>query len=82
MSGEMISMLIVTAHQGRFGFIVVTAALLAGALALRWSHRRRWYDSVATFLLLTVLFTTTGYLALHVLLDVPVAGFEVVTFRD
>ena len=79
---ERFLMIVVTAYQARLAFIVVSAALLSGALTLRWSVDRRWYDSLSTFVFLTVLGSAVGYLAAHVLLEVPIASVEVLSFLE
>jgi len=78
--GAALVMLVVTAYQERLALVAVAAALLAGAITARLAQGRRWYDSLATFLLLTLLLTVVVFLAVHVLMELPVAEIEVVSF--
>ena len=80
-TAEQLVMVVVTAYQDRLAFLAICAALLAAAITVRLSPGRRWYDSATTFLILTTLLTALAYLTTHVLLDLPIAGIEVVSFR-
>ena len=80
--GEWMVMLVVTAYQARLVMVVVAALALAGAITLRLAPGRRWYDSVSTFLLLSGALIGVTFLAVHVLMGLPVASVELLTFRD
>ena len=80
--GEWMVMLVVTAYQARLAMVVVAALALAGAITLRLAPGRRWYDSASTFLLLSGALVGAVFLGVHVLMGMPVASIELLTFRD
>lgn len=82
MTGEWMMMLVLTAYEGRLAMVSVAATALAGAITLRLAPGRRWYDSLSTFLLLSGVLLAAVFLAVHVLMDLPVAQIELLTFRD
>jgi hypothetical protein len=80
-SGRFVN-IVLTAYQDRLAFILIASALLAGGISLRYLSRgRRWFEPVAAFLLMTVLFTALWVLGLQLVFGVPVTGIEVVSFQ-
>ena len=74
-------MIIVTAKAAPMGYLLVCAAL-AGAVTLRFSEGRRWYDLLASFALLTAALAGIFYLSAHVLAGIPVAGIEFIAWKE
>lgn len=74
--------IVMMAHQGRLSWILGCAALMAASIALRTAPGRRWYDVLSTFFFLLLIFSLVVVLTLQLFFDVPVAGLEVVSFRE
>ena len=77
---EPLWMLTIIAYPRPTTLLIVASICLAVAWTLRYHGARDTWDQVCTSAVLSIVVFVFGYLTLHVLLGLPVAGLELVQF--